>query len=341
MFNPITRGVRKTMHGRFLAVIAATMVASIAAGMVAPAALAYGGDSLRTAANEYRVKGHLDPVIGTNLLDDIATKRAAQMVNQNKLEHDMDYVKRRLTVAGVCWTKFGEIIAWERGYPTYSADRTMRQWMNSPSHRDIVMDGVYNAAGGAWQRADLDGAHFSVMVFARLCNTSTTNQTVPRLAADQRYNPDRPMVFLRGKHTGYKLSATGEVLGHKTVTARSRVQRTAAGRAHANGKAWIKVSSGALAGYWVHETPSQFVRGMTQYTAYASDRSISVEADRYTGHKFDWLGQVTRSRSRTYSHATQTKVDARAIINGRVYLRFASGYLAGYWVRDTDKIDFT
>jgi uncharacterized protein YkwD len=341
MFHPIIRGTRRKAHGRILAAIVTLMVASIAASMLATAALAYGGDSLRAEANEYRVKGHLDPVIGTSLLDDIATKRASQMVNQNKLEHDMDYVKWRLNAAGVCWTTFGEIIAWERGYPDYSAARTMKQWMNSSAHRDIIMDGTYNAAGGAWKRSDLDGAHFSVMVFARLCSASTTNVTVRKLALEQRYDPDRPMVFLSGKHTGYKLSATGAVLGRKTVTAQSRVQRTAAGRAHANGRAWIKVSSGALAGFWVLETPSQFVRGMTQYKACASDRSIRVEADRYTGQNFDWLGRVTKSRSRTYSHATQTTVDARAIINGRVYLRFADGYLAGYWVRDTDEIDFT
>jgi hypothetical protein len=341
MFQPITRGTRRTAHGRILAAIAMVMVASMAASMLAAPALAYGGDSLRAAANEYRVKGDLDPVIGTSLLDDIATKRAAQMVKQNKLEHDMDYVKRRLNAAGVCWKTFGEIIAWERGYPDYSADRTMKQWMNSPAHRDIVMDGAYNAAGGAWKRSDLDGAHFSVMVFVRLCSTSTTNESVPKLTLEQRYDPDRPMVFLRGKHTGYKLSATGAVLGRKTVTAQSRVQRTAAGRSHANGTAWIKVSSGALAGYWVHETPSQFVRGMTEYHVYASDRSVKLEADRYRGYRFNWLGRVTDSRSRTYSHATQTKVDARGIINGRVYLRFASGYLGGFWVRDTSQIDFT
>jgi uncharacterized protein YkwD len=353
MFQPITRGTHEAAHGRILAVIAAAMMASAAASMVAAPALAHGGDSLRAAANEYRsegfrdskghliVAGGLDPVIGTSLLDDIATKRASQMVNQNELAHNMEYVKRRLVSSGVCWTSFGEIIAWERGYAEYSADRTMLQWMNSKAHRDIVMDGSYNAAGGAWRRADLDGAHFSVMVFARLCGADASNETVARLSLDQRYDPDRRMIFMAGKHTGYKLSADGEVLGRKTVTVESRVQRTAAGRAHANGKAWIKVSSGALAGHWVHETPSQFVRGMTQYRVYATDRSVTVAAGRYTGHKFDWLGRVTLSRSRTYSHSTQTKVEARSIINGRVYLRFSFGYLAGFWVPDTSSINFT
>jgi hypothetical protein len=352
MFQPITRAMPTTaMRGRIVATILAAMVAGTAAGMVAAPALAHGGDGLRAAANEYRdegfrdakgklvVAGGLDPVIGTSLLDDIASRRATQMVNEGELEHNIAYVTRRLNSAGVCWKTFGEIIAWERGYPEYSSDRTMLAWMNSPLHRDIVMEPVYNAAGGAWRRAD-DGAHFSVMVFAKLCDASAGTDTVPRLRPDQRYDPDRELVFLAGKHTGYRLSAKGVVLARKTVTYHSRATRTAAGRADAKGKAWLKVSSGGLEGFWVHESPQQYVRGRTMYRVYASDRTVRVEADRYRGHKFDWLGRVTESRSRSYGHATQTDVTARAIINGRGYLRFASGYLRGFWVRDTSQIDF-
>lgn len=349
MFQPITRGTSTAaMRGRIVAIVLALMVAVGAAGMVAAPALAHGGDGLRLAANEYRhdgyrdgnlvVPGGLDPVIGTSLLDEIASKRATQMVNKGELEHNMEYVAKRLNSAGLCWKTFGEIIAWERGYPEYSYDRTMLAWMESPPHRDIVMGAGYNAAGGAWRRAD-DGAHFSVMVFAKLCDASASNETVARLRPDQSYDPDRKLVLLAGKHTGYRLSAKGEVLGRKTVTYHSRATRTAAGRAYANGKAWLKVSSGALEGFWVHESPYQYVRGMTLYRVFSSERTVRVEADRYHGHKFDWLGRITDSRARSYGHATETGVTARAIVNGRSYLRFASGYLRGFWVRDTSQID--
>jgi uncharacterized protein YkwD len=355
MFQPITRRSRATalrataLRARMAASIVAAMVSVTAAGMVAAPALAYGGDGLRAAANHYRsagfhegnvnVAGGLNPVTGSALLDDISSNRATQMINKGYLEHNLEYVGKRLKSSGVCWKTFGEIIAWERGYPTYSYDRVMLAWMRSEPHREIVMGQNYDAAGGAWRRAD-DGAHFSVMVFAQRCDASASNQTIARLRLEKRYDPDRQLVFLSGRHTGYRLSAKGEVLGRKTITYHSRETRRAAGRARANGKAWIKVSSGALDGYWVHEAPSQYVRGMTLYRVYASDRGVRVEADRYRAYKFDWLGRVKDSRARTFSRSTRTRVEARAIINGRAYLRFSSGWLAGHWVRDTSQIDF-
>jgi hypothetical protein len=351
MFQPITRRMPTATRARIVAIIVAAMVASTSASMVVSPAQAHGGDGLRAAANEFRrdgfrdargnlvVAGGLDPVIGTSLLDDIASKRATQMVNHGELKHDLEYVGKRLQSSGVCWKTFGEIIAWERGFPEYSYERTLLAWMNSQPHRDIVMGQDYNAAGGAWRRAD-DGAHFSVMVFAQRCDASASSETVARLRPDHRYDPDRPLVLKAGRHTGYRLSARGVVIGRKTVTYHSRATRTAAGRAHANGRAWLKVSSGALKGFWVHESPNQYVRGMTLYRVYASDRTVKVEPDRYRGYKFDWLGRAKDSRARSYSRYSRTHVEARAIVNGRGYLRFASGYLHGFWVRDTSQIDF-
>jgi uncharacterized protein YkwD len=340
MYQPMTRGPLVTLaRGRVAAIVASVVVATAAAGAMASPALAHGGDGLRAAANEYRLKGGLDPVFGTNLLDDIATKRVTQMVNQGYMEHDLDYVGKRLDASGVCYkSTFGEILAWERGYPDYSYDRTMLAWMKSKPHHDIVMGSDYNAAGGAWRLAD-DGAHYSVMIFVELCNGSPSKESVPRLGFDSRYDPDRTLVLWAGTHTGYKLNENGEVLDHKTVNFDSWATRRAAGRARAGGSAWLKVSTGALDGYWVREAPSSFVRGTTAYHAFATDRAVVVAAGTYRGLKFDRLGRVTDARSRTFSHESETQVSARAIINGRAYLKFSSGYLGGYWVRDTDSID--
>jgi hypothetical protein len=340
MFNQTRRLAGAAAHRRILAIIVSAMVAGTAATIVAAPALGHGGDGLRAAANEHRVQHHLEPVIGTGLLDDIATKRALQMVNKDKLEHDMEYVSKRLDASGVCWKTFGEIVAWESGYSGYSYDRTMDAWWGSPPHRDIIMTPEFNAAGGAWSRGD-DGDHYSVMVFAVLCGASISDGSIPRLSPDRVYDPDRPMVFREGTYTGYRLSATGDVLRRKTVTFSSRATPTASGRARVNGKAWLKVSSGRLDGYWVHETPSSFVRGMTQYRGYATAREVVLEAGTYRGAKFDSLGRATDVRSRTFNHKREAQIGARAIINGRGYLRFSSGYLDGYWVRDTSKIDFT
>jgi hypothetical protein len=108
-------------------------------------------------------------VAGTALVDDIATKRAAQMVAAGKLEHDIGYVLNRLNQAGVCWSAVGEIIAWN-SRPEYDYDRTMLQWWNSATHHEIMMSPTYNAAGGAWATAE-DGGHYSAMVFVALCGS--------------------------------------------------------------------------------------------------------------------------------------------------------------------------
>ena len=129
-----------------------------------------------------------NPVVGTALLDDIATRRAAHIAQEDKLEHHMAYVSQRLNDAGVCWSGFGEIIAWEN-YPDYSPDRAMEMWWNSPPHHDIMLGADYNAAGGDWDTAD-DGGHYSVMVFVTLCGPSAAAEPGSVLFPDDRYGPE-------------------------------------------------------------------------------------------------------------------------------------------------------
>jgi hypothetical protein len=79
---------------------------------------------------------------------------------------------------------------------------------------------------------------------------------------------------------------------------------------------------------------------MTQYRGYAGERAVALEAGTYRGARFDRMGRATDLRSRRLNHKSESRIDARAIINGRVYLRMSSGFLGGFWVRDTSRIDF-
>jgi hypothetical protein len=328
-----------TGRGRVAAALTALTLLCGGIAVTPATTLAYGGDGLRAAANAYRADAHLAPVAGTALLDDIASHRASQMVRLNKLEHDIDYVTHRLNDAGVCWKGVGEILAWEKGWSDYDYQRTAQAWYDSPTHRDIMLGAGYNAAGGAWRSAP-DLQHYSVMVFVELCGTSTSSVSVSYLKPSRTYDPDRSLVLDRGRHTAYRLSAEGFVVSRRTVWYDHRTTRSASGRAYVGNTAYLKVSSGALRGYWVRESSHAYVKGMTLFRAFEPARSISLEAGRYHGYRFDWLGRVTDARSRTYRHATVTGVTARAVINGRVYLRFASGWLAKHWVRDTGTIHF-
>jgi hypothetical protein len=328
-----------TGRRRLATALTAVMLLGGAVAASPATTLAYGGDGLRAAANALRVDAHVAPVGGTALLDDIASHRASQLVRLNRLEHDLDYVTHRLNQAGVCWQLVGEILAWERGWPDYDYARTAHAWFESDTHRAIMLGDRYNAAGGAW-RGTPDMQHYSVMVFVELCGTTTSAVSVSTLKPSRTYDPDRPLVLSRGRHTGYRFSADGFVISRKTVSYDHRAMRTAAGRVYVGNTAYLKVSSGKLGGYWVRESRHAYVRGMTLFRAFATPHGISVAAGAYHGRHFDWLGRITASRGRTYRHATVTGATARAVINGRVYLRFASGWLAGYWVRDTRAISF-
>lgn len=327
-----------TPMARTIAVVLAALMMTAVTLAAAGSVQATGGNGLRAAANDFRQdpRWGLQPVFGTALLDDIATRRAARMARENELEHDMDYVGRRLNDAGVCWSGFGEIIAWEN-YPDYSPDRVMEMWWDSPSHHDIMMGEGYNAAGGAWDTAG-DGGHYSVMVFVTLCGQSVAAEPGSVLYPDDRYDPHRALVLYEGRITAYRLNRSGDVLSQKVVKPSKTLHLSSGGRTRANGKAWLKVSSGVLAGYWVHETSHSFVRGLTQRDNFEPDKHVTLEPGRYLGLRFDWLGRIKASKTYTFGHERTVSTSAHAVINGRHYLMLSSGPLAGYWVRDTPQV---
>ena len=71
------------------------------------------------------------------------------------------------------------------------------------------------------------------------------------------------------------------------------------------------MSSGALAGYWVHETNDSFVRGLTQRDNFDPDKHVTLEPGRYLGMRFDWLGRIKASKAYTFGHE-RTRVDLGA-----------------------------
>ena len=323
--------------GRAQALLLALAMAAAATAVAGPVRAA-GGDGLRREANEFRASEGLKPVAGTWLLDDIAEHRARQMAAANELEHSMDYVRNRLNASGVCWSGFGEIIAWERGYPDYSYQRTMNLWWNSPMHHGVMMGEAYNTAGGAWDRAS-DGGHYSVMVFVTLCGNTVAAEPAAQLKIERRYDPDRPAVFRPGTYTGYRLTPDGDILSRRTITFGHGARTTAAGHARVDGKPWMKISAGPLAGYWVRQTPNAYLRGESQRARFAPDRRLALKAGNYMGLTFDWLGTPTASKKAWVAKRVFVDSSSRAVISGRPYFLVTSGRLAGYWISDTDKVN--
>jgi hypothetical protein len=319
------------------ALLASTVLAAVTATAPAPT-LAFGGDGLRAAINGYRAEAGLPPVAGTDLLDSIARERADQLVQQDRMEHDIDYVVDRLNHAGVCWSGVGEILAWEKGWPEYDYQRTAAAWDGSPTHHDIMLGTDYNAAGGAWADGR-DMQHYSVMVFVTLCNrVSAQTSAVRQLKPTDRYDPDRGLVLQRGRHRAYRLADDGTILGRRTLWLDHQLVRSAAGRTKNRGHVWLKVSSGGLTGLWVLEGPRQWVRGTTALVLFDQPLDLTVARGAYVAQRFDWLGRVKATRQHRYYHKRHVHAGARAIINGQRYYRFTEGPLAGCWVRDTAAI---
>lgn len=311
--------------------LAALLTAAVALGALAvtPALATDRGDGLRDAANAERTERDRAPVGGTSLLDDIADARADQMRDADKLAHDMAYVKKRLERANVCWTKFGEIIAWRSG-GAYSYVHTIGQWMGSDPHRKIMLDPDYNAAGGSWATA-ADGGHYSVMIFVRLCSGEQAEPS--SLQPKREYSPDRSMRLVRGEHRAYKFDANGKVLDTRTVSFARGSNEESTGRTRVNGRAYLNVSTGTLGGWWVRESPRQYVRGMTERHGYSS-RRIHVERGTYRAVRLDSLGRVTDSEKASFGRDRRFGTAARAIINGRSWFKVTSGPFDGYWLRD-------
>jgi uncharacterized protein YkwD len=314
--------------------LAALLAASFALGTfaAAPVLATDRGDGLRAAVNAARVdepEGPMAPVAGTALLDDIAEARADQMRGADELEHDMDYVRHRLDEADVCWNKFGEIIAWRPG-GEYAYEHTIGQWLDSTTHRDIMLDPDYAVAGGSWGTA-ADGGHYSVMIFVRVCSGDSAGPS--SLEPRREYTPDRPMRFTPGQHRAYRFDANGKVLDTRTVTLARGRNEESTGRTRVGGRAYLKVSSGTLEGWWVRESPLHYVRGRTERQGYVS-RRIQVASGSYRAMRFDELARVTDSVQASFGRDRRFATSARAFINGRPWFKVTSGPFAGYWLRD-------
>lgn len=93
------------------------------------------------------------------LLCDVAVQRAKTMVaryiatGERLAWHDFGPLKAALSAAGVCWTNAGEVVGW-RIFQWWGASSWMAAWMDSPSHREVLIDPRYDRGGGGYTGAN-------------------------------------------------------------------------------------------------------------------------------------------------------------------------------------------
>ena len=155
-------------HRLFLLLASALLLATAVLPATARLTLAAGGSTFVSVANGYRTDSGLGPVSLHARIDQIAVERGVQLADNDELGHDFTYLKRRFDEEGICWTRFGEIVAYNS---TGSISAFGSQWWNSSGHRSIML-GEYTHAGGSRAQAD-DGRWYAVMVFVKLCGVST------------------------------------------------------------------------------------------------------------------------------------------------------------------------
>jgi uncharacterized protein YkwD len=118
--------------------------------VVTDAVLAQAERDLVTLTNSKRTANGLIILRTDPDLMSIARDRAQVMAANDVMSHtepDGQKVFDRISEAGLTWYGAGEIIAWNN-YPTeYSAPEAIQAWMESPSHREIMLSTGYNYVG--------------------------------------------------------------------------------------------------------------------------------------------------------------------------------------------------
>ncbi|WP_432925642.1 CAP domain-containing protein [Microbispora sp. CA-135349] len=146
--------------------VPATSPAASAPASTAPSASPTSGSAVGTAVenevvrltNIERAKAGCGPLKHDARLRTAAYNHSANMSAQNKMDHVLDGRDpgQRITAAGYTWRAYGENIA--QGYPT--AASVVQGWMNSPGHRQNILNctytdiGVGYAAAGAYWTQD-------------------------------------------------------------------------------------------------------------------------------------------------------------------------------------------
>jgi hypothetical protein len=138
------------------------------------------------------------------------------------------------------------------------------------------------------------------------------------------------LVLRAGTHTGRRFSG-GRVTGSKRWRAASTTTVGASQRAVINGIRRLRVSGGALDGYWVTESSQAHLPGAAQLTDLDA-ASARVDAGKRTGYRYYDSGRVRGSKSSSTASAQTTLLTAWAIVNGTARFFALSGRWGAYWI---------
>ena len=141
-----------------------------------------------------------------------------------------------------------------------------------------------------------------------------------------------------GPHSGYRFSTTGAILARKDLTLSGKAMTQTDRRRAVPGRSgiWLRLTSGALAGYELRESPIAYIPGKAGDTAYRPAATISIPAGRYLGYRWDTAWDLASTVYARVGTATTTTATSRAVIDGRPYVRVAAGTWKDTWLPVTE-----
>lgn len=165
----------------------------------------------------------------------------------------------------------------------------------------------------------------------------------PRFATwSDRFLADAPMSYgggtgrlAWGTHQILTRSASGAVVRTSTIRPTRAATVTYDRREKIPGRAgvWLRFGAGPQKGRWVRETPGRaFVSGRIEIIDTAP-RPVRVKAGTLVGFRLDARGRRVSTIRRTFRAASSAAVDSRAVVDGTPTVRFATGAMAGTYVR--------
>jgi uncharacterized protein YkwD len=179
----------------------AALIATFAIAAFAPSATAGSHSSTESSLvgwiNNARVARGLVPLRPHSSLVSIAGLRASRMAATNTMSHTIaGNVGSQLSSYGVRWYRYGENIGWSTaGWSSASAKAIFSMWMNSPSHKALILSDRFNYIGVGLAYRSSNRKTFGSAVFAE---TVDYTRAIGRMTGGTRSSND-----LRWTWSGY------------------------------------------------------------------------------------------------------------------------------------------
>ena len=169
------------------------LIAAIAITVAAPIATATSASTAESSVigwiNAARSARGLVPLRYDSDLASISGIRASRMASRNVMSHSVGgNLASQLNTYGVRWFRYGENIGWSTAsWPSSSAKMIFNAWMNSSSHRALILSNRFNYVGVGLASRDSGRKTFASAVFAE---TTDHTRAVARVTRGSRSGDD-------------------------------------------------------------------------------------------------------------------------------------------------------